>query len=209
MLIITKKLVKVSLQDERKLNRSWSSYTQTGALTVVSSKVQDALSGHSQPRVLRQTRHPVLMLIQVLLRKTHWWCWKLLQRITVTLNIYCFSWEARPLGEIWWPMAPISWPPLRFLHSGQRSLSLCSTHDIWNPKHIINTYAKPCFLIRSQIFFLPVLYSSQINIFFFTVSKIKNEVKIIWIYIYIKHKYMHIFIYMCCYCVIQMYIKII
>lgn len=45
-------------------------YPQCAALSVVTSKVQDALCSHGQARVLGQTRHPVLMFVQILLKKT-------------------------------------------------------------------------------------------------------------------------------------------
>lgn len=43
-------------------------YPQGGALSVVAGEVQDALCGHGQACVLRETRHPVLMLVQILLK---------------------------------------------------------------------------------------------------------------------------------------------
>ena len=45
-------------------------YPQRGALSVVAGEVQDAFCGHGQTRVLRETRHPVLMFVQILLKKT-------------------------------------------------------------------------------------------------------------------------------------------
>lgn len=43
-------------------------YPQSCALSVVTSEVQDALGGHGQARVLGETRHPVLMFVQILLK---------------------------------------------------------------------------------------------------------------------------------------------
>ncbi len=50
----------------------WSefvSYPQRGALPVVTSKVQDALCCHGEACVLRETWHPVLMFVQIFLKK--------------------------------------------------------------------------------------------------------------------------------------------
>lgn len=44
-------------------------YPQRRALPVVTSEVQDALCGHGQARVLGETRHPVLMFVQILLKQ--------------------------------------------------------------------------------------------------------------------------------------------
>lgn len=46
-----------------------ATHAQSGALPVVACEVQDALGGHGQAGVLRQARHPVLVLVQVLLHK--------------------------------------------------------------------------------------------------------------------------------------------
>lgn len=43
-------------------------YPQCGALSVVTSKMQDAFCSHGQARVLGETGHPVLMFVQVLLK---------------------------------------------------------------------------------------------------------------------------------------------
>lgn len=44
-------------------------YPQRCALPVVTSEVQDALCGHGQACVLGETRHPVLMFVQILLKQ--------------------------------------------------------------------------------------------------------------------------------------------
>lgn len=43
-------------------------YPQCCALSVVPGEVQDALCGHGQTRVLGETRHPVLMFVEILLK---------------------------------------------------------------------------------------------------------------------------------------------
>lgn len=43
---------------------------QCGALSVVAGEVQDAFCGHGEAGVLGETRHPVLMFVQILLKKT-------------------------------------------------------------------------------------------------------------------------------------------
>lgn len=43
-------------------------HPERSALPVVTSKMQDALRGHGKASVLGQTRHPVLVFVQVLLK---------------------------------------------------------------------------------------------------------------------------------------------
>lgn len=44
-------------------------YPEGGVLLVVAGIVKDALGGHGQACVLRQSRHPVLMFVQIFLKE--------------------------------------------------------------------------------------------------------------------------------------------
>lgn len=61
--------IKSDYQAEKKLILVLT-HPQSCTLSVVTSKVQDALCGHGQACVLGETRYPVLMFVQILLKDT-------------------------------------------------------------------------------------------------------------------------------------------
>lgn len=65
-------------------------HPQRGALSVVTSKVQYAFCGHGKTCVLWQTWHPVLMFVQILLKKTPQWL-KIPFSFTVLLPLSMYS----------------------------------------------------------------------------------------------------------------------